>query len=64
MRFLLKFYHACAVHGGGRTSSGDVFLPFKGIAQETIQLGACDYIVKPFRFEQLETHLAMCLLMN
>ncbi len=57
MRFLLKFYHACAVHGGGRTSSGDVFLPFKGIAQETIQL-------KPFRFEQLETHLAMYLLMH
>jgi len=39
-------------------------LPFKGIAQETIQLGACDYIVKPFRFEQLETHLAMYLLMH
>ena len=36
----------------------------EGIAQETIQLGARDYIVKPFSFEQLQTHLAVHLLMN
>ena len=36
----------------------------EGIAQETIQRGACDYIAKPFRFEQLQTHLAGHLLMN
>ena len=36
----------------------------EGIAQETIQRGACDYIAKPFRFEQLQTHLAVYLLMN
>jgi DNA-binding response OmpR family regulator len=34
------------------------------IAQETIQLGACDYIIKPFSFEQLQTHLAVRLLMG
>lgn len=36
----------------------------ESIAQETIQPGACDYIVKPFSFEQLQTHLAVHLLMN
>ena len=36
----------------------------EGIAQETIQLGARDYIVKSFSFEQLQTHLAVHLLMN
>lgn len=34
------------------------------IARETIQLGACDYIIKPFSFEQLQTHLAVHLLMT
>ena len=36
----------------------------EGIAQETIQRGVRNYIVKPFSLEKLQTHLALNLLMN
>jgi DNA-binding response OmpR family regulator len=32
-------------------------------ARESIRLGACDYIKKPFSYEQLDTHLAVHLMM-
>jgi len=34
------------------------------VAHEALRIGACDYITKPFSFEQLDTHLAVHMLMD